>query len=98
LRFQAKSQQISDKVETCTIAFENVKPNGADLTLSWENTKVSFPIAVDQSQEILAGIEEAMKGEKKPYFAAAQYYFQNNLDINKAVEWEIGRASCRERV
>ncbi|HLT85989.1 MAG TPA: DUF2911 domain-containing protein [Sphingobacterium sp.] len=87
LRFQAKSEQLSDKVETFTIAFENVKPNGADLTLAWENTKVSFPIAVDQSKEIIAGIEEAMKGEKKPYFAAAQYYYNNNLDINKAVEW-----------
>lgn len=87
LRFQAKSKQTADKVESFTIAFENVKRNSADLTLSWENTKVSFPIAVDQSKEIMAGIEEAMKGEKKPYFAAAQYYYNNNLDINKAVEW-----------
>ncbi|PRD45039.1 DUF2911 domain-containing protein [Sphingobacterium haloxyli] len=87
LRFQAKSKSLSDNVETFTMAFENVRPTGADLTLSWENTKVSFPIVVDQSKEIMAGIEEAMKGEKKPYFAAAQYYYNNNLDINKAVEW-----------
>lgn len=87
LRFQAKSQQTADKTETFTIAFENVKPNGAELTLAWENTKVSFPIVVDQSQEIMASIEEAMQGEKKPYFQAAQYYYNNNLDINKAVEW-----------
>lgn len=87
LRFQAKSQHTADKTETFTIAFENVKPSGADLTLAWENTKVSFPIAVDQSQEIIAGIEEAMKGEKKPYFQAAQYYYNNDLDINQAVEW-----------
>lgn len=87
LRFQAKSQQVADKVESFTIAFENVTPTGADITLAWENTKVSFPIAVDQSKEIMAGIDEAMKGEKKPYFAAAQYYYNNGLDIQKAVEW-----------
>ncbi|RZF58672.1 DUF2911 domain-containing protein [Sphingobacterium corticibacterium] len=87
LRFQAKSKQLSDKVETFTIAFENVKQTGADLTLAWENTKVSFPIVVNQSQEIMASIEEAMKSEKKPYFQAAQYYYNNDLDINKAVEW-----------
>ncbi|PRD50691.1 DUF2911 domain-containing protein [Sphingobacterium gobiense] len=87
LRFQAKSKSLPAKVETFTMAFENVRPTGADLTLSWENTEVSFPIVVDQSKEIMAGIEEAMKGEKKPYFAAAQYYYNNNLDINKAVEW-----------
>ncbi|SFS61863.1 DUF2911 domain-containing protein [Sphingobacterium wenxiniae] len=87
LRFSAKQQKLNDKVETFTMAFENVNPKGADLTLTWENTKVSFPIAVDQSKEIIASIEEAMKGEKKPYFQAAQYYFNNDLDINKAVEW-----------
>ncbi len=87
LRFQAKSKQLSDKVETFTITFENVKQTGADLTLAWENTKVSFPIVVNQSQEIMASIEEAMKSEKKPYFQAAQYYYNNDLDINKAVEW-----------
>jgi len=87
LRFQAKSQKVKNKQETFTIAFENVTPKGADLTLAWDKTKVSFPIAVDQSAEIMAGIEQAMKGEKKPYFAAAQYYYNNDLDINKAVEW-----------
>src|SRR5690606_10838401 len=87
LRFQAKSKQLSDKVETFTIAFENVKQSGADLTLVWENTKVSFPIVVNQSQEIMASIDEAMQSEKKPYFQAAQYYYNNDLDINKAVEW-----------
>lgn len=87
LRFQVKSKQTADNTETFTIAFENVKPSGADITLAWETTKVSFPIEVDQSQEIIAGIETAMKGEKKPYFQAAHYYYNNNLDINKAVEW-----------
>ncbi|WDF68950.1 DUF2911 domain-containing protein [Sphingobacterium oryzagri] len=87
LRFPAKAKKLNDKVETFTMAFENVKPNGADLTFAWENTKVSFHIAVDQSKEIMASIDEAMKGEKKPYFQAAQYYYTNDLDINKALAW-----------
>jgi hypothetical protein len=28
-----------------------------------------------------------MKGDKKPYFAAAQYYFENGKDLSKALEW-----------
>jgi len=87
LRFPAKQTATRDKVETFTMAFENTTPNGTDLTLSWEKTKVSFSIAVDQSKEIMASIADAMKGDKKPYFAAAQYYYTNNLDIKKAVEW-----------
>jgi len=87
LRFPAKQTKTKDRVETFTMAFENTTPKGTDLTLAWENTKVSFSIAVDQSKEIMASVDEAMKGDKKPYFAAAQYYFANNLDIKKAVEW-----------
>ena len=87
VRFSAKAHKTAEKVETFTIAFDNVTPKGTDLSLAWENTKVSFHIAVDQSKEIVASIEEAMKGDKKPYFASALYYFNNNLDIQKALTW-----------
>src|SRR5690606_37777502 len=89
LRFQAKSQPVTDKVESVTIAFENDKPTGADITLAWEHTKVSLQLELDQAQELIAGIDEAMKGEKNPYFAAAQYYYNNGLDIKQAEEWII---------
>lgn len=87
LRFTAKAAKTANKVETFTMAFENVTPKGTDLSLSWEHAKVTFHIAVDQSKEIIAAIEEGMKGDKKPYLQAAQYYFNNNLDLNKAIEW-----------
>src|SRR5690606_19130674 len=87
LRFDVDAKTLADKVETFTMAFENVTTDGADLSISWENVKTSFHIAVDQKQEIIASIDKAMQREKKPYFQAAQYYFQNNLDINKATEW-----------
>ncbi len=87
LRFTAKAAKTANKVETFTMAFENVTPKGTDLSLAWENVKVTFHIAVDQSKEIIAAIEEGMKGDKKPYLQAAQYYFNNNLDLNKAIEW-----------
>jgi hypothetical protein len=35
----------------------------------------------------MASIDEAMKGEKKPYFSAAQYYYNNDKDMAKALEW-----------
>lgn len=87
LRFQASSRQLTEPVETLTIAFEDVKPSSTQVTLSWEHTSVSFPITVDQTEEIQTNISKAMKGEKKPYFAAAQYYYNNGLDINKAASW-----------
>jgi len=87
LRFNVKPETLAKKVETFTIDFENVTTKSAIITLAWENTKVGFNVTVDQSKEIIASIDAAMQSEKKPYFQAAQYYFNNNLDIQKASEW-----------
>ncbi len=95
-RFQVKPTRLAEAVETFTINFSNVKTESASIDILWENTKVSFPIGFDQSKEILASIDEAMAGSgNKPYFAAAQYYFNNNHDIKKAVSWinEAAKAS-----
>lgn len=87
LRFTTTPNRLAKKVETFTIAFDNVTKNSLEIVMSWENVSVPFTVSVDQTEEIMASLENAMKGEKKPYFQAAQYYFQNNLDIKKSVEW-----------
>lgn len=87
LRFTVKPQTLGSTVETFTIAFEDVTTKSTKVTLAWEKTKVGFTITTDQSKEILANIEKGMQGDKKPYFQAAQYYFNNNLDIKKAADW-----------
>lgn len=87
LRFKVKPQTLSNHVETFTISFDKVTPSSTEMSFTWEKTKVSFNISVDQSKEILANIDQAMKSEQKPYFQAAQYYFNNNLDIQKAAQW-----------
>ncbi|MCL7989460.1 DUF2911 domain-containing protein [Sphingobacterium sp. lm-10] len=87
LRFTVKPNRLAKKVETFSINFENVTTKSLDVVLSWENVSVPFTVSVDQTKEIMASLETAMKGEKKPYFQAAQYYFQNNLDMKKSAEW-----------
>lgn len=87
LRFTVPSSSLSNIMETFTINFENVKDNSVDLAIYWDKTRVSFPIKVDQTAEIMQSLEEAMKGERKPFFQAAQFYFNNNLDIQKAMTW-----------
>ena len=87
LRVKVKPKSLETPVETFTIEFDNVHEQSVDLSLSWEKTKVAFNVAVDQKAEILASIDEAMKGDKKPYFQAAMYYFGNDLDLKKTVEW-----------
>ncbi|PYF68846.1 DUF2911 domain-containing protein [Pedobacter nutrimenti] len=87
LRVKVKPVALQNKVETFTIQFANVYPTKAQLLLQWENTSVSVNLTTDVDTKVMASIDEAMKGEKKPYFSAAQYYYENGKDLKKALEW-----------
>jgi hypothetical protein len=53
----------------------------------WERTAVNLHLTTEVDSRIMAGIDAAMQGEKKPYFAAVQYYYENNKDMGKALTW-----------
>jgi len=86
-RIKVKPMKLKEKVETFTMQLTDVYPTTAKLQLMWENTAISLGLTTDVDTKVMASIDEAMKGEKKPYFAAAQYYFENGKDLNKALEW-----------
>lgn len=87
LRFTVKPADIKELTETFTIQFANVSATSCQLQLMWEHTVVNIPITTEVNSRVIANIDEAMKGEKKPYFQAAQYYYNNGLDLNKALGW-----------
>jgi hypothetical protein len=87
LRVKVKPAKLKDKVETFTIQFANVYDTSAELQLMWENTAVSVKLGTSVDERVMANIAEAMKGEKKPYFQAALYYFNNGKDLNTALNW-----------
>ena len=87
LRIKVKPELLQNNVESFTINFEEVNDQSMLTALTWEKTKVSFLIEVDQKAKILAAIDEAMKGSNQPFFQAAQYYYNHNLAIDKAVLW-----------
>ncbi|MFZ4100724.1 MAG: DUF2911 domain-containing protein [Sphingobacterium thalpophilum] len=87
LRFKVKTAVLKDKVETFTINFSDVTTSTAKLDLLWGSTRVSINMTTDVDSKVMASIDEAMKGEKKPHYPAAVYYFENGKDLNKALEW-----------
>ena len=89
LRVKVKSQKSNVFCETFTINFSDLTTTSAILNLKWEQTKVQVKIqtAINQDALIMASITEAMKGDKKPYFQAANYYYQTNRDLNQALAW-----------
>lgn len=86
-QFKVKSLKTPTKVETFTIQFNNVKPGSMDLNIAWDNTQINVPLTVDYDEKVMANIQKAMAGDKKPYFAAAQYYYSNNKDLKQALAW-----------
>ena len=87
-RFSVPVQTLPTKVETLTIEIGNLRNDGADLELSWENTKVVIPIKVDTDTKVMADIDATMAGPKAgDYYAAARYYYEEKKDMKKALDW-----------
>ncbi len=86
-RFKVKPMAMKEKMETFTIQFANVKPTSAQLQILWENTAVAVNLTTSVDAKVMASIDAAMKSDKKPYFQAAQYYFENGKDLATALSW-----------
>ena len=88
LRFKVKSIALPSSVETFTINFDNSSANSTTMVLLWEKTRVPIVISADDDALAMKNIDEAMSPEdNRPYIEAANYYYENNKDMNKALEW-----------
>lgn len=87
---KVKAQKNPLFVETFSIGFNDLKTDRANLILSWENTMVKVPIVMDSKKEVLESINATLgKKEAKAsdYNQAAGYYFQEKMDLRKALEY-----------
>ncbi|CAH0244400.1 hypothetical protein SRABI27_02804 [Pedobacter sp. Bi27] len=87
LRVKVKTTALKDKVETLSMQFSAVNETSAQLNMMWENSAYAINITTSIDEKVMANIAEAMKGEKKPYFNSALYYYQNGKDLKTALEW-----------
>ena len=86
LKTTAKPETLNRNVESFTISINNLDNNFAHLELSWEKTFVAFKFEVPTQKTAIASIEKALAGPTAgDYFSAAQFYFQSNGDLNKAL-------------
>lgn len=87
LRFFARPEKMEKHCETFTINFENISSNSAEISLNWEKTRVPIQITIDLLKTVVPKLEESLLVEgRKPYFKAAMFYFENNIDIQRAAE------------
>jgi hypothetical protein len=87
LRLTLTPSKLQQPVETFTLQFENMYPTTGELHLLWENTALNIHLTCDIDSKVMARIDSAMKTDKKPYYDAVIYYWNNNKDMNQALEW-----------
>ncbi len=79
--------KIKNMVETFTIQIANIKPQSCDIEIQWEKTSVTIPVIANIKDKLKAQLEESLqKDEKKPYWQAAQFYFEYDENLPKALE------------
>ena len=86
VRFNAIPMKMKNKMETFTMNFSNVKPETCTLDIMWEKTVVSIPVIANFKDKVRAQIEAGLKTDKKPYWAAAQFYNEYDSNLPKALE------------
>ena len=87
LRVSAKSYPLPFSIENFTISFNNITGNSCNLELMWDSVYVQVPITTDVDTKVMKQIKQIMEGDNLPYFQAAQYYIDNEKDLNQAVTW-----------
>ena len=89
VRMMAKSEKLTEKVESFTIGISDLAENSksANLQLAWENTSVKVPIAVDFDARVMKDIEASTKVNPNNLYQAASYYLDNDKDLNQALAW-----------
>ncbi len=88
LRITVEPKANGHMVESFTINLDNVAANTATLQLMWERTIVPIKITTNIDSRIMENIASVMKVEdSRPYFQAANYYYQNDKDMNQALTW-----------
>lgn len=87
VRFSVTPGYSSNEVETFTIGIDNVKSNKGIIKISWDHIIVPIEVTIDLQATVVPKLEKALLLEgRKPYFNAAMFYYENDLDINRAAE------------
>jgi len=89
-RVKAIPVPLAQPVETFAITFSDLaNESAATLNLMWETVRVPVKLEVDVAGILIPKLEAVMASAepKKPYFSAAMFYYENNLDLKKAAAW-----------
>ncbi|MFZ1800636.1 MAG: DUF2911 domain-containing protein [Chitinophagaceae bacterium] len=86
VRFKVPVLATNPAVESFTMQVANVKYQNCELQMSWGTTMVSISITTNIVDRIRTQIEQALQSDKKPYWQAANFYYEWDKNNDKALE------------
>jgi hypothetical protein len=86
-RVKVKPIAMPMPVETFTMSIDDLKNNSCTIGLLWGNAYVGLPVTNNSDVAIMKQIDNIMNNDNRPYFNAAQYYYDNGKDLNTALVW-----------
>ncbi len=88
LKTTIKSEHLDRKIETFTIEINNLDFESANIELYWEQTLITIKFDVPTDKRAIESIEKILSGPTADdYYAAANYYYQSNGDLKKALNY-----------
>ena len=98
-RMKAKPVVTATPIETFGIGISDLRDNGANLYLAWENTRVPLKLEIDTVGIVMPQVHAAMAAEGPKtwnlYYGAANLYFDNGMDLKQALTWLDEAAKLR---
>jgi len=77
--------------EWLNYSFDNPSPNSVEIIMHWQKLKVPFKVEVDNQNVVAEHFKKELNSADgffwQPWNQAATYAFQNNLDVNEALNW-----------
>ncbi len=86
-RVRVKPSALPQRVETFTIDVSDVMFSSCSINLLWENTAVRIPVTATNGEQLVTNIEKAINEPNIPYFQAANYYYQTDQHLDKALDY-----------
>lgn len=90
-RFTAKPIKNPVHVESFTIDINELRDESATMRLMWSDIIVPIKMTVDTKSQVIASIDRFAENPNaelvNQYASAASYYYANDMDLNKALEW-----------
>lgn len=84
-RIKIIPMKMGGAMETFTMQVANVQPESCEIHIMWGKTAVSIPVTTNVKDRLRAQIETALQTEKKPFWQAANFYYEWDKDYAKAL-------------